>query len=194
MEHKHNNTAYRRVSKRDRVIMTLLTIGLAIVALRPFVAFQSFNRAYSFSENQMYNKAITHYRRAILLDPKFSTAHSYLAYCYNKTEQIEQAIASYQRAIELNPKDKQAHLELGLIHYNQKEYTKAIIHLDQVAKIDPQDVSTRVLLAECHERIGQKEKAYSVWKEILTITPIMIPPRGPWKDLKDRRMGRIRKE
>ncbi len=146
--HQHNT-----VSKKDRLIMLLMAVVLAVIFLRPVVVLQNIRRGDSFLNYGFYDRAISQYKRATLLDPRNDEAYSWLGYAYNKKGNPDKAIESYGKAIELNPADNEVNFELGVVYYRKYQetgerdfYEKAVESFEMILDKDPFNKSAKLML------------------------------------------------
>ena len=76
-------------------------------------------RGLEYAQEGDFDNAIAEYTRAILLDPKFTSAYHNRGFAYFKKQDFDRAIADYTEAIRLNPKYADAycpaHVELALL-------------------------------------------------------------------------------
>jgi tetratricopeptide (TPR) repeat protein len=84
-----------------------------------------------------YDAAITAYKVAIELDPKFSRAYLFLGDCYFRQGQLRRAEAWYRKATQVNPKDARAHRFLGDLLLREGRLTRAIECLQKACALDP---------------------------------------------------------
>ncbi len=177
MEHKEEAICgcpyhhHKHVSRRDRLLMLILVIVPVIFLLRPFIAMQSLTRGNSYLELGFYEKAITHYERAVFMDSDLALAHSYLGFSYYKTGQVELAKEELKKAIDLNSKDPQPILELVLIFHEEGKIKEVISLYEEVKdKVSP-DPALLQIVAQCYEKMGDKEKAIETLEKVLEILP-----------------------
>ncbi|HDP70389.1 MAG TPA: tetratricopeptide repeat protein [Actinobacteria bacterium] len=158
-ELNHEHGEHNHVSKKDRLAMLLMVLIAAGIFLRPFIALQNTSRGDSFLNYGFYGRAISQYKRAILLDKDNSKAYSWLGYAYNRNGDTDKAIESYKKAIELNPKDIEVNFELGSMYYVRYQetreencYKKAIKSFEKVLEIDPSNVNAKLMLDNLNEK------------------------------------------
>jgi tetratricopeptide (TPR) repeat protein len=145
--------------------------------LRPAIAFQNYSRGNFFLDNGSAKKAINEYQRAILLDPAFSDAYSYLGFAYKEDKQIKKAIETYNRALDADSKDKQVYFELGHIYFGQENFKKAADSFEKAAQLDPADLNSRNMYAVSLHKQGKINEAISVWESILAKDPEYKPAK-----------------
>lgn len=168
-KHEHSpacSAGVNRVSKKDRLLILLLTLFLAIIFMRPFLAFQSFMRGYSYTELNEPVKAVKHLKRSLYLNDKNDQAWSFLGYNLKKLNRIEESKQAYRKALELNPDDYQAAVEYALLYFNEKQYDKAAALLEKHLKKSQEQLSGWLILARCYEKIGDKKRAVEAYRLI----------------------------
>jgi tetratricopeptide (TPR) repeat protein len=77
------------------------------------------------------DEAITHYHKALDLDPKDALAHFGLGVALKAKGQVDEAIAEYQKAIACEPTFAQAYCNLGLLLRQQGRFADAVIALQR---------------------------------------------------------------
>lgn len=160
------SASIRKVSKRERLLILILSLTFALVFLRPFISFQSMMRGYSYTELGEPQKAIKHLKRAISLYEKNDQAWSLLAYNLNKLKRTDESIDAYKKALKLNPKDVQAATEFALILFYQNKYKSAAEILEKHLERKPEYVGSWLLLGRCYEKMNDKERAIKIYREI----------------------------
>jgi|GEM_PF-1758051 len=168
-KHEHSPTCFSKVSqvsKKDRLLILLLVILLAGIFLRPFLAFQSFMRGYSYTELNEPLKAVKHLKRSLYLNDKNDQAWSFLGYNLKKLNRIEESKQAYKKALELNPEDYQAAVEYALLYFYEKKYDKAAAVLEKYLKKSQEQLGGWLILARCYEKIGDRERAVKTYRLI----------------------------
>ena len=77
------------------------------------------------------------FKRAIELDPKYATAHQWLASLYGRLLRFDEAQAEISRAKELDPLSPIISTNFGLLDYNRRHYDDAIAELNQTLELQP---------------------------------------------------------
>ncbi len=117
-------------------------------------------------------ESIPFYKKALELDPKFSSVYSGLAVIYANTNQWKLATETIAKAYEfLDTASENEKLRITFFYYSfvTGEIDKMIGTLDVWRKTYPTHVVALVNLSDCLERIGQSEKAVSVAREGLRL-------------------------
>jgi Tfp pilus assembly protein PilF len=134
--------------------------------MRPFIAFQSFMRGYSYTELGEPLKAVKHLKRSLSLNDKNDQAWSLLGYNLKKLDQIEESKQAYKKALDLNPDDYQAALEFALIYFYENDFDQAIRILKKHLKKTQDQLGGWLILARCYEKAGQRKKAIETYRLI----------------------------
>ena len=182
------------VAHRDQVVHAL---GVAAVQLRrnlgePTASLARFNkpleeaRSSSAEALQMgtlgYKRliggdvegAITYYKRALELDPKFATTYESLGIAYGALGEQDLAVSAYTKAYELRARmTEPSRLEMEFTYYNSVtgEREKALSALWQSVQTFPRNVNARLNLAHCLANLGELDKAADEALEAVRLQP-----------------------
>ena len=106
-----------------------------------------FNRAYSWSEMNLFEKAIEGYTEAIIihekskLDPKdLPEIYYFRAEAWYEKGNLDDAIMDYTRAIQKNPIYDKAIFGRADRFYEKKEYAAAIIDYEKAIELNPKNL------------------------------------------------------
>ena len=107
------------------------------------------------------DKAETHYRKAITLEPANSAYYTALAEVLRKTraDNTDEAIETLDKALSLNHADVQAKVELALCYEARKEFVKAQGLLEQAIEQRPDVIAAHVALSRVYYRQGKNTQA-----------------------------------
>mgnify|MGYP001611902666 CR=1 FL=1 len=83
-----------------------------------------------------YDLAVTCYKKALEIDPKFSYSYFNLGNIYYKKGYSGTAISCYKKAISLNPRLRDAHRNLGIIYEDVRQFDKAIACYSAALSLD----------------------------------------------------------
>jgi tetratricopeptide (TPR) repeat protein len=118
-----------------------------------------------------HEEAITAYRKAVALDPRFAEAYNHLGRSLAAQGRHDEAVESYRQAIALKPDDAEALGNLAAAYHQLKRYEEAIGYFEQALALQPG-------LAEAHNDIGnalvaleRTEEAVERYRRALAITP-----------------------
>lgn len=168
---EEKSSSKSKVSPRDRAVMLVLSMIGAFFILRPIVAFQNYARGNFYVDYGFTKKAISHYQRAILLNPNLPDAYGWLGFAYKRQKQMDKAIEVYEEGLRINPGDKQVHFEMGQIYFDRKDYRKAAISFKKAVELDSGYLSALNMLGLTYQRMGRTAEAISIWQSILKKDP-----------------------
>jgi TolB-like protein/DNA-binding winged helix-turn-helix (wHTH) protein len=108
--------------------------------------------------------AENHYRRAIELNPNFSTA--YLAYSrlLGALGRHEEAFAAIDRAQELDPFSRSVKFNVGARFYGARRFDEAIAQFKKVLEMEPDHPLSHLLLAMTYEEKGWLSEAIAEYR------------------------------
>ena len=109
------------------------------------------------------------FRRAIELDPNYSTGHHWYALFLALRERHAEASAEMQRAFDLDPFSVGINLDVGVVHYYARRYGEAEVQLRRTLEMDPNFLQTHLFYAETMEQRRQYEEAADAWVDVVKI-------------------------
>ena len=116
-------------------------------ALRPDNTAVLNNLGIALRDKGDLDGALTAYRKAIELDPKYAEAHSCLGNALRDKGDLDGAIAAHRKAIELNPKAAKAHYNLSVALYEKGDLDGTLTACRRAIEQEPKD-------AEAHSNLG----------------------------------------
>jgi tetratricopeptide (TPR) repeat protein len=167
----------------------LLLSGAACAKVQSRAAFKDGNKEYT-SEN--FKRAISHYERAVELDPNLTEAWFYLGSSYqamyrpgkdtpDNKEQLEKSIAAYKKSLETNPArtEQQKKVKtntlgaLIAIHSEEpyKNFDTAQQYAQQLVQENPNDAKNLYALANLYEKFSQVDKAEETYRKVSDLNP-----------------------
>ena len=90
-----------------------------------------------FDEQDMLDKAISTYKKAVDLDSKYSDALFKLGYAYARKEEFGQAVEYYKKVLVQDPKHVTTYYNMATAYYHLEKYTKAIEAFEKYLKCAP---------------------------------------------------------
>jgi len=100
----------------------------------------------------LHAEAVTEYRKAVGLGPKFADLRTKLAIALRERGEFEAALEEFQEALRVNPKYVAAYLHLGMTYYMRGLVERAERVWKTALKASPGDKSVQVYLEFLRER------------------------------------------
>ncbi|MBI4743431.1 MAG: tetratricopeptide repeat protein [Actinobacteria bacterium] len=158
------------ISKRDRLIILVLSVVAFIIIFRPIIAYLNAWRGEQYLHLNDKKESIIAFKKAVLLDPTNASYYSFLAYLYQSSDK-NKAISLYKKAIKLDPKEHDNYFYLGLILFEQKKYYLAEGLFKKSLKLEKKHLLSHRMLVNVYDRTGRFEKAISELKELKRMFP-----------------------
>jgi Tfp pilus assembly protein PilF len=120
------------------------------------------------------NGAITHYRKAIELNPHLPGVHFELAELLHTSQDVAvkaEAEREYQRAMAENPQDERALLRLAEIDVQKGNEERAVTEYTRAAELQPNDADAKLGLARILLDRGQIDAAQKLLEESIRLEP-----------------------
>jgi len=99
------------------------------------------------------------FRRAIELDPDFTTAHHWYSHTLLVLGRTEESLAESQRALELEPLHLVINLHLGWHYYYSRQYDQAIEQAHKALELDPAFPQAQRFVAWAYLQKGMRQEA-----------------------------------
>ncbi len=123
-------------------------------------------------------RAISHFERAISLNPSFEPAYTALASVYESLEKWSKAAAVYRRYLEeINPHSKEARHHLVRLYISDKAYAEALAEVDKILRQDPDDLDARLRAGLIYAEMKEYSRAIEELKTILASRPTELRVR-----------------
>ena len=130
----------------------------------------------TYSQKGEFDKAISHYNKAIELNPTFAVAYLDRGFSYGKLGEDDRAIADYTKAIEINPRYALAFNNRGFIYRKKGDFDRAISDYSKAIEIDPKYAVAYYRRAMAYYLKGEYDKS---WEDIKKARELRykIPPK-----------------
>ena len=119
--------------------------------------------------------ALTHYNRALEINPSHPDTLFRLAYDFDLSGEDEKALEYYKKCIEEVPVHTNAMINLGLIYEDNDDYEKAVSCYETVLQSYPNHVTARLYLKDAKAGINMLYDDDKVKKEDIEIEVLNIP-------------------
>jgi TolB-like protein/DNA-binding winged helix-turn-helix (wHTH) protein/Tfp pilus assembly protein PilF len=103
------------------------------------------------------------FRRAIELDPNYSTAHHWYAYDLAALKRSDESVAEIRRALELDPLSSVINADVGQILFLARRTDEAIAQCQKTIELDPQFTQTYWYLGLLYEQKGMFDQAFDAF-------------------------------
>ena len=119
--------------------------------------------------------ALTHYNRALEINPSHPDTLFRLAYDFDLSGEDEKALEYYEKCIEEVPVHTNAMINLGIIYEDNDDYEKAISCYETVLQSYPNHETARLYLKDARAGINMLYDDEKVKKEDIEIEVLNIP-------------------
>lgn len=114
-------------------------------------------------------QALEHYKKAIDIDPTYSSAYRGLAKIYNEQGDKDKSQATYRRAIEIKPNYWAGYKDLGMYYYVNSDLESAIEQFRKVVELTPKSSNAYSNLGGVYYYKGEYEKAREMFEKALAL-------------------------
>ncbi len=132
---------------------------------------ESMDPKNSISQRQMQLDAVSHFRKALDIYPKFFNVAFDLGRAYEQLNMPDSAIVAYQKALQLNNTYYQIHLNLSNLLINSGRPVEAVPLLETFIKGSPKDYTGYEKLSFVYFRLGQYAESVLVNKAAIKELP-----------------------
>jgi TolB-like protein/Tfp pilus assembly protein PilF len=99
------------------------------------------------------------YKRAIELNPNYSTARLWYGELFSETGRHEEALAEFRQALEIDPFSTILNRMYGVSLYYARRYDEAIVQLRKTTELDPNFPSAHISLSDAYVVEGKTREA-----------------------------------
>ena len=89
------------------------------------------------SQKGQYDQAISHYTRALKINPRYAAAYLNRGVAYGKKGQYDQTITDYTMALKIDPRYAEAYSNRGVAYGRKGQYDQGIIDYNRGLEINP---------------------------------------------------------
>jgi protein O-GlcNAc transferase len=120
------------------------------------------------------DEAMTHFARAVELDPAFAEAHNNLAILLGGNRRYDEAVAAYRRAIVLNPAYIEAHYNLGNTCRRMADAAGAIASYETALRLRPDFAEAQNGLGNAFLDLDRYGEAIDAFRKVIALQPKAI--------------------
>ncbi len=117
------------------------------------------------SQMWQYSKAEYHFKRAIELNPKYSTAYLWFCTYLRDTGRFDEALAVIKQAQQLDPLSSIINVNVGLMHLVKNDADSATKELEKVIELDPNYWLAHTSLGLAYLKQGRRNEALAVMEK-----------------------------
>jgi membrane associated rhomboid family serine protease/Flp pilus assembly protein TadD len=169
---------------RSRLRVGLICAGAALIlvlvaafARKTHESLISYERGLIYLENNLNDRAIEEFNRAIASDPAFAQAHHELGVAYLRQDNYEQAINALKKSLELKPEAgvrATAYHNLGQAYLALSRDEEAIDAFNQSLQLDSQDPETHYYLGVTYLGKERYDEAIKAFQQSLKLKPDLV--------------------
>ena len=120
-----------------------------------------------YSLKSEHEKAISYFRRALMLDRSFLSAWTLMGHEYIELKNTHAAIESYRRAVDVNRKDYRAWYGLGQTYEILEMHLYALFYYQRAAGLRSFDSTMWNAVAKCYDMVGRPLQSIKAYKRAL---------------------------
>jgi tetratricopeptide (TPR) repeat protein len=127
---------------------------------------------------KIYTDAVTHYQKALQLEPRSASLMNKIGIAYHQLMQLNQAKKYYERAIKADQSYANAINNLGMVHYNKKKYKKAAREFERALQLKPGIATFESNLGHSYWGLKRYDDAFGAFSRALELDPQVFERRG----------------
>lgn len=160
-----------RTILRNQDWQTEGTLYASTVKVSPLDPMSHNNQGDVFLRQKKVPEAITSFRRALQLNPRYAEAYHNLGNAYQEIGDWPNAREAYRRAIALKPSSWQSYQSLSIIHFRQNEFAEALPYMKKASEVNPENPQIYANLGLIYVNLKQKENALKEFETALRLDP-----------------------
>ena len=173
--HNHSHSCeygfkkYKKISKKDRWIITILTLFLGFIFLKDIAVRGVYLSAKNYENVGDIDKAISQLKKAIRMDPKFALPYNQLGLIYEEIGKEDEALNLFKKAKSLDKNLSEPYVSIGRIYLRRNDYNGIVEELKPVLSkenLDKNDLISLKILAASYNKLGDKKNASLCWTKI----------------------------
>jgi protein O-mannosyl-transferase len=122
-------------------------------------------------QNGRVDEAVTHFRKAMEIQPDDAGIHNNLGNALLRKGQVVEAIGQYEEALRLRPDFAEAHYNLGSVLLQKGRVDEAITHFQKAVEIQPDDAGIHISLGNALLQKGRVDEAITHFQKAVEIQP-----------------------
>jgi len=130
------------------------------------------NLGCAYMNQQLFEKGLNEFHKALQADPKFTIARLNEGVAYSNLQKVDEAKAALDDALKQDPKNPNAWYSLGLLAKNMGDAQSSIEDFKRVTEIDPDDADTWYFLGTAYVQAKEFPQAIDAFEHALKINPL----------------------
>jgi tetratricopeptide (TPR) repeat protein len=130
-----------------------------------------FNQALVLEKEERWEEAITAYRNALAVNPKYVEALANMGNVYRRQRQWTDAITTLQHALQLKPDSADLHNTLGVTYKECGEHETALGHYREALTLEPQHAEALNNMGVVLQDQGKLAVAAEAFQKAVTLKP-----------------------
>jgi arylsulfatase A-like enzyme/Flp pilus assembly protein TadD len=122
-------------------------------------------------EQQDFDRAVLHLKRAIEIRPDVAKLQNHLGTILSEQGRFEEAAEHLQESLQIEPDQLAVHHELAAVFYKQRKFDRAIGHLNEALRLKPDSVKTLSRLGDAYAEKGNFAQASNYFQQALGVNP-----------------------
>ena len=121
-----------------------------------------------------YEEALSHFNRALTLNPSdedLPYIYSYIGNCLKDLEQYNEAIAILEKGARIDNTRPDIHNLLGFCHYKLGEYENAVSHFNKTIELNPASAIDYANLGVNYRKLEKNDEAVKYFELALSLDP-----------------------
>jgi tetratricopeptide (TPR) repeat protein len=131
------------------------------------------NLGLAFQGKGLLDGAITHYQKALQLNPSFAGAHYNLGCALQGKELLDEAITHYQKALQFNPSYIESYCNIGRVLQEQGRWDESIAYFLRALEQNPCYPGAHCNLGLSLQEKGCLDQAITHYKKALQFDPTL---------------------
>ena len=149
----------RKTKTMIRATAILFPIPFFVISVAQPLSYAQLHEGQKLFHDGKYDKAVTRFNRATMLNPRLEQAYAELADCYNFTYEYPKSLESAEKALQLDPTDGAVWASKAWALNQQNKYSEALAAGQNAVKFDPTSGEGHRTVADAYFGLGEYENA-----------------------------------
>jgi len=132
------------------------------------------NLGLDYSRQGRLDEALSHYQKAVMIDPGYVEAHSNLGILYHSQGKFNEALSCYAQALSIDPHYVEAENNRGLTYFAMGRHDQSLSSLNGALAINPDFAEAHYNLGHMHAAQGMLDDAIASYRQAVAIDPYYV--------------------